>query len=406
MDPRVVCEYATRIEADLEANILPFWIHHAVDRASGGFIGALSDDLVVDNSPARGALLASRILWTYSAAHRRRPDAALLTMARHAYSDLMGTFADREHGGFFWSVGADGRPLERRKQVYGQAFAIYALTEFHRATGEREPLDQAIAVFRLIERHARDRRHGGYFEAYAQDWSPIADMRLSPVDMNEPKSQNTHLHVMEAYTNLMRAWPDDALREAQAALLDVMLTRILDARTHHLGLFFSDTWEVRSDRISYGHDIEASWLFWEAAEVLGDATLTARMRPAVIRIAEITLAEGLDSDGAVFNEGSPAGLTNTDKEWWPQAEAVVGFLNAFQMTRNERFLTAALKCWDFIESRLIDRQHGEWIRGVTRDGAPLPGHPKISFWKCPYHNGRAGMEAGSRLRQIAAMHAG
>jgi len=400
MDPRVVADYASRIEADLEKNILPFWMRHAVDRDRGGFVGALSDDLVIDHAPARGALLTSRILWTYAAAQRRCPDAALLAMARHAYTDLMGRFADREHGGFFWSVDADGRPLERRKQVYGQAFAIYALTEYHRATGEREPLDAAIAVFHLLEKHARDRRHGGYLEAYAQDWSSIADMRLSAVDLNEPKSQNTHLHVMEAYTNLMRVWPDATLREAQAALLGTMLTRILDARTHHLGLFFSAAWELRSDRFSYGHDIEASWLFWEAGEVLGDATLSARLRPVVIRIAEVTLAEGLDTDGAVLNEGSPAGLTDTGKEWWPQAEAVVGFLNAFQISRDGRFLAAALRCWDFIEARLIDRRHGEWIRGVTRDGTLLPGHPKVSFWKCPYHNGRAGMEAVARLRSL------
>jgi mannobiose 2-epimerase len=402
MDPRVVDRYATRIETDLEQNILPFWIRHAVDQRRGGFVGALSDDLIVDNSLARGALLTSRILWTYSAAHLRRPDRATLEMARHAYADLMGNFADRGHGGFFWSISADGTPLERRKQVYGQAFAIYALTEYHRATGEREPLDAAIAVFCLLEKHARDRRHGGYFEAYAQDWSPIADMRLSAVDMNEPKSQNTHLHVMEAYTNLMRVWPDAALREAQTALLEIMLSRILDPKTWHLGLFYSETWELRSDRISYGHDIEASWLLWQAATVLGDAAMTARMRPAVVWIAEVTLAEGLDSDGAVFNEGSPAGLTNTDKEWWPQAEAVVGFLNAYEMTHDERFLAAALKCWDFIEARLIDHRHGEWIRGVARDGSLLPGHPKISFWKCPYHNGRAGMEAVARLRAISA----
>ncbi|MBE2212577.1 MAG: AGE family epimerase/isomerase [Opitutaceae bacterium] len=400
MDPRVIEQYATRIEADLEKNILPFWMRHAVDRRRGGFVGALSDDLVVSPAPSRGALLSSRILWTYAAAHRRRPDPALLDMARHAYADLMETFADRDHGGFIWSVDDAGRPLERRKQVYGQAFAIYALTEYHRATGERAPLEAAIAVFRLLEQHARDRRHGGYFEAYAGDWSPIADMRLSAVDMNEPKSQNTHLHVMEAYSNLMRVWPDPVLREAQTALLEVMLTRIVDARTWHLGLFFSETWDLRSDRFSFGHDIEASWLLWEAAEVLGDPAMAARMRPAILRIAEVTLAEGLDADGAVFNEGGPAGLTSTDKEWWPQAEAVVGFLNAFQLTLDERFLAAALKCWDFIDAKLIDHRHGEWIRGVTRDGAVLPGHPKISFWKCPYHNGRACMEASVRLRAL------
>lgn len=401
MDPRVLGEYATKIEKDLEGNILPFWVRHAVDR-KGGFIGALSNDLVVDDDCPRGALLTSRILWTYSAAHRRYRRSELLDMARHAYADLMGRFADARHGGFIWSVKATGEPLECRKQVYGQAFAIYALTEYHRATGDREPLEHAIALFRLLERHARDRRHGGYREAYARDWSPIADMRLSVVDMNEPKSQNTHLHVMEAYTNLMRAWPDPALREAQSALLTVMLERILDGNTHHLGLFFGEAWEPRSDRFSYGHDIEASWLLWEAAEVLGDRALIGRIRPAVVRIAEVTLAEGIDADGAVLNEGAAAGPTNTDKEWWPQAEALVGFINAYQISGDERHLAAAFRAWDFIEARLIDRARGEWVRGVSRDGRVLPGHPKVSFWKCPYHNGRAGLEASARLRAIAA----
>ncbi len=401
MDPRVLVDYATKIEKDLEDNILPFWTRHAVDR-TGGFWGAISDDLVVDRESPRGALLTSRVLWTYSAACGREQKIATLDMARHAYVDLRDRFADPQHGGFIWSVDATGKPLERRKQVYGQAFAIYALTEYHRASGEREPLDLAIGVFRLLECHARDRRHGGYFEAFAQDWSPIADMRLSAVDMNAPKSQNTHLHVMEAYANLMRVWPDPSLREAQGSLLAVMLERILDPRTYHLGLFFGDAWEGRSDRISYGHDIEASWLLWEAAGVLGDAALSGRIRSVAIRIAEATLAEGLDQDGAIFNEGSPAGLTNTDKEWWPQAEAVVGFINAYQLSGDERFLAAALRAWDFIETRLVDRRHGEWIRGVTRDGRVLAGHSKVSFWKCPYHNSRACMEAAARLRAIAA----
>lgn len=401
MDLRRLEEYATRIEADLEQNILPFWIRHAVDRERGGFVGALSDDLEVEAGVSRGALLTARILWTYSAAYRYRADRASLEMARHAYTDLISCFEDPLHGGTFWSIDAGGTPLETRKQVYGQAFAIYALTEHHRATGEREPLDQAIAIFHLLESHARDRRHGGYFEAYARDWSPIADMRLSRVDLNEPKSQNTHLHVMEAYTNLMRAWPDASVREAQTALLEVMLARIVDPVTSHLGLFFSETWELRSDRVSYGHDIEASWLLWEAAEVLGEAALLERLRPIVLRIARVTLAEGLDVDGAVFNEGGPAGVTDTNKEWWPQAEAVVGFLNAHQLSGDERHLRAALHAWDFIEARLIDRRNGEWIRGVTRDGAILPGHPKVSFWKCPYHNGRACIEAATRLRAIA-----
>jgi mannobiose 2-epimerase len=289
-----------------------------------------------------------------------------------------------------------------RKQVYGQAFAVYALAEYHAATGRTEPLEHALATYRLVEAHARDPRHGGYLEAFGRAWEPIADMRLSAVDLNEPKSQNTHLHVMEAYSRLLSVWPDPGLRQALGDLVGIMLSRIVNPATGHLGLFFSEDWVPRSDRVSYGHDIEAAWLLCQAAEALGDPATSERIAALAVRIAEVTLAQGVDSDGGVYNEGGPLGLTNTDKEWWPQAEAVVGFLNAYQISRQERFLAAAFHAWDFIEKRLIDRGRGEWFRGVTRDGRLLDNQLKVSFWKCPYHNGRTGLEAVRRLRGIAA----
>lgn len=401
MDSRVLHDYANRIETDLRQNILAFWMLRAVDRERGTFFGAISNDLVIDRLAERGALLTCRILWTFSAACRRYNDRAYLEMADRAYADLMERFHDREHGGFFWSIAADGKVLRDRKQVYGQAFAIYALSEYHRASGKQPPLDRAIAVFRLLEAHTREPQHGGYLEAFGRQWQPIDDMRLSVVDLNTPKSQNTLLHVMEAYTNLLRVWPDAGVRQALATLVDTMLTRVVNPQTHHLGLFFAHDWSLQSDKISYGHDIEAAWLFTEAADVLGDAALKNRVHALAVKIADVTLAQGVDADGGVYNEGGPAGLTDTNKEWWPQAEAVVGFLNAFQLSRDERHLQAALRTWDFIEQRLIDRQNGEWLRGVTRDGTILRDQLKVSFWKCPYHNGRTGLEATARLRALA-----
>jgi cellobiose epimerase len=398
MSPDVTAEYSRRIEGDLRGNILPFWMNHVADGKA--FLGSLTNDLVVDRSAERGALLTSRILWTFSAAFGRYRDPAYLAMAARAYDDLMLRFRDTRHGGFFWSIAADGAVLRDRKQVYGQAFAVYALTEYHAASGSREALDQAIETHRLIEKHARA-SHGGYLEAFGRAWDPIADMRLSGVDLNEPKSQNTHLHVMEAYTRLLQAWPDTGLRAVLAELVDTMLTRIVDPATGHLGLFFAEDWTPRYDRISYGHDIEAAWLLTWAAEALRDPALTARIRPLAIKIAEVTLAEGVDADGGVYNQGGPSGLTDTNKEWWPQAEAVVGFLNAYQLSGQERFLAAALHAWDFIEERLIDKRNGEWFRGVTRDGRLLGNELKVSFWKCPYHNGRTGLEAVHRLANLS-----
>lgn len=386
------------IEADLRGNILPFWIRHVANRPAHTFHGHLTNALSVDPTAERGALLTSRILWTYASALRQYGEPAYRDMTDFAYDDLLTHYHDAKHGGFYWSIKPDGTVKRDRKQVYGQAFALYALSEYHAATGLREPLDRAIDVFHLLERHARERAHGGYLEAFARDWSSIADMRLSAVDQNDPKSQNTMLHVMEAYTRLLNVWPDPGLRAALRDLVELMLTRIVDGRTGHLGLFFTADWRPTSDKISYGHDIEAAWLLSRAGEALGDVALTARINALTVKIADVTLVEGTDADGAIFNLGGPAGVIDHSKEWWPQAEAVVGFLNAWQLSQEVRYLKAAAKTWAFIDQHLVDRTNGEWFRGVTREGKAIPTFEKVGFWKCPYHNGRMGLEAVARLK--------
>jgi len=400
MSPEVIADYRQRIENDLRQNVLPFWAERVAIPGDHAFAGAMTNDLVVDRAAERGALLTSRILWTFSAAYLAYRDSDHLATAALAYDDLQRHFRDREHGGFWWSTGPDHAVRRDRKQVYGQAFAVYALAEYHAASGLTAPLDEAIATYRLIEAHARDPQ-GGYLEAFGRAWEPIEDMRLSAIDLNEPKSQNTHLHVMEAYTRLLQVWPDPGLRRALHQLVGTMLDRIVDPKTGHLGLFFALDWTPRSDRISYGHDIEAAWLLRRAASALGDPALAARTDALALKIASVTLAEGVDQDGAVYNQGGPEGLSDSNKEWWPQAEAVIGFLDAYQVGGEERFLDAALRAWDFIDLHLVDHLRGEWFRGVTRDGALLDQELKVSFWKCPYHNGRMALEAAVRLRAIA-----
>jgi len=394
-----VQSYVPRIEKELRDNILRFWLEHTRDRQRGGFFGEISHDLKISRDAQRGALLTSRILWTFASAYRHFPQAEYLEMAKWAYDDLMSHFWDEKHGGFFWAGDANGRPTNTRKQVYGQAFGIYALTEYHRASQDPVALDRAIQVYKLLENHARERKFGGYLEAFAGDWSPIADVRLSDIDMNSPKSQNTHLHVMEGYTNLLRVWPDEGLRKSQRELVETMLTRILDSKTYHLGLFFSNDWKLDTDRISYGHDIEAAWLIHEAALVVGDAELLKRARQVAVEIARVTAEQAIEPDGSLLYEGAPNGVTLTYKEWWPQAEGAVGFVDAYQISGDEKYLTLGLRLWDFIEDNLVDREHGEWYRMVTREGEKSR-DAKVSFWKCPYHNGRACLELIDRLKAI------
>lgn len=391
--------YAQEVEAELRGNILPFWLEHTRDRERGGFYGMIDGDLHVRRDAPRGALLTARVLWTFSAAYRHYHDPAYLEMARWAFDDLWARFWDREHGGLYWRTSADGKPQDDRKVVYVQAFGIYGLSEFYRATGERVALERAQQIYRLLEEHSHDRKNLGYFEEFTRDWkiSRARGMRRSAMGSLDQKSQNVHLHILEAYTNLLRVWPDAGLKANLRELIDVMQTRVLDRSTHHLRLFLKEDWTPASDEISFGHDIEYSWLLVEAAEVLGDEAVMRDAKETAVRIAAVTLEQGVDPDGGVLGEAGPHGLTNTFKEWWPQAEATVGFLNAYQLGAGEKYLAASRHSWAFIEQHLVDHQKGEWLHGVSRDGRQKSTH-KVSFWKCPYHNGRACLELINRLR--------
>lgn len=386
---------------ELRGNILPFWLRHAIDAERGGFHGTVHADLSVDRDAERGMLLAARILWTFSAAARAYPEPEYRRMADHAAAALR-SFRDARHGGYFWAAQPDGRITRDRKQVYGQAFAIYALAEHFALTGDLAVRDEALGVLRLLERQARDRAGGGYWEAFGRAWETIDDVRLSEVDLNAPKSQNTLLHVLEAYTALLRVCPQEEVREALQRLVEVMIERVYDARGGHLGLFFTAEWRPFTDRVSYGHDIEAAWLLVEAAEAVGDVPLRARVEAVAVRLAETTLREGVDAAGAVMNEGGPRGADQLEREWWPQAEAVVGFLCAAQLTGRAEFVAAAWRAWRFITTHVVDPRDGEWFRRIDAQGRVVPGVPKISFWKCPYHNGRACLEAVRRLHALEA----
>ena len=399
-DPVRLGVYRTRIERELRSDILPFWLAHARDREHGGFFGEISRDLTVKKNAPRGALIPARVLWTYSAAYRRYGDPAYLEMARWAYDDLLKHFWDKNDGGLYWSITADGQPLETEKELYIQSFGIYGLSEYYRASGDPAALKQAIELYRLVETHCRDRTHGGYFEGFKRDWT--LQTKLSRTHMNAMglKSQNTHLHLMEAYTNLLRAWPDPELRGNLHDLVEVVMTRILNPANHHLWLFLDADWKPRTDVISFGHDIELSWLLPESAEVLGDPALVVRARAAALATARATLKEGVDADGGLLSEAGPRGLTNTTKEWWQQCEATTGFFNPFQLSGDARYLQASLHCWDFIETHMVDRKNGEWYRALNRNGSIPRYQPKVSFWKCPYHNGRVCMEMLDRIAAV------
>ena len=384
---------------ELLENILPFWRRHAVDHAHGGFVAELANDLRPAPAAGKGLVLNARILWTFAAASHYTGNATDRELARRALDYLVTHFRDPEHGGLFWELAPEGSVRDDGKKIYGQAFGIYALAEYDRVFGDPAARGLAIELFRLIERHSRDPVAGGYLESFTRDWQPAADMRLSDQDANEKKSMNNHLHVLEAYTNLYRVWADPVLAARLRELIGVFQHHIAFPDGSHFHHFFDEAWRPKSDSYTFGPDLEGSWLLCEAAEVLGDPALLAEVRTLAARLARAVLHEGVDTDGGLLYEGRGGCIINDAKEWWPQAEAVVGFYNAWQLTRDEAFLDAAARCWQFIQDFLVDRVHGEWFWRVARDATPDLTPPKVSMWKCPYHNGRCCLEV---IRRVAA----
>jgi len=370
----------------LTQTILPFWMTLMPD-PRGGFYGRVDGQGIVHPESEKGAILNARILWTFSSAYRVLQNPEYLDVATRAKRAVLDDFFDPEQGGVFWSLHPDGSPKDTKKQIYALGFAIYGLSEYARATGDEEALAHAVKLFFDIENHSFDTERNGYFEAFTREWGEIADMRLSDKDANERKTMNTHLHILEPYTNLYRVWPDVRLAAAIRNLIDIFIDKILDPQTFHLRLFFDDDWNSKVDKTSYGHDIEASWLIHEAALVLGDKELLAHVEPYVKAIADHADFELLFS-GEKLTVCSPS-ETVLSPQWWEYAETVVGYYNVWQHFSDAEALDKVLKTWDFIESHLVDRQQGEWYWAVTLpDCKPVLTEDKAGFWKCPYHNTR------------------
>jgi mannobiose 2-epimerase len=386
----------------LENNILRFWIDRMQDYEHGGFYGRIDSNNVLHADADKGAILNARILWTFSAAYRVFAHLSPLTtpylseyldMATRAKDYLLKHFRDKAYGGVYWSVDCLGQPKDTKKQFYAIGFALYGLSEYVRATGSQEALIEAVSLYQCIERHALDHEHNGYIEAMTRDWKPIGDMRLSEHDANYPKSQNTHLHIMEPYTNLYRVWPAKELAWSLRNVISIFINHILNRETSHLDLFFENDWTRGAGQMeSYGHDIECSWLMHEAALVLGDKDLLNKVESVVKMVAKAS-EKGLNADGSMTHEADAVtGCADDDLQWWVQAEAVVGFMNIYQYFGDRQALEKALHCWQYIKDNLIDYKNGEWYWSRHRDGSLNCIDDKAGFWKCPYHNGRMCLE--------------
>ena len=391
-------QYKTEVSHELDS-ILSWWMKYMPDEKQGGFYGSVNNDNIPDTNAVKGLVLNSRILWAFSAAYSRTKEQSHLNFATEAYNYIVKFFVDEEYGGAYWSLNCDGSVYDGRKQIYGIAFCIYGLAAYYKITNEKKALEIAIRFYEVIENYSFDEIKNGYREAYTRNWQPIDDLRLSDKDSNEAKTMNTHLHIVEAYANLYSVWNDEKLKKQIINLLNLFDTYFINKNNHHYNLFFDNDWNLKSTLQSYGHDIEAAWLLQQCAEIIGEENAIQTFRKLALPVTEATISM-IDKDGGMWYEFEAASNEMIyEKHSWPQAEAMIGFLNAYQVSGEARWLSLSLKSWHFIKQTIINKDNGEWYWGVTKNNNIME-KEKAGFWKCPYHSGRACLEIIDRVEEL------
>ncbi len=382
-------QYYSEIASELN-NILQYWKDFSVDKRNGGFVGQRDHYNREITGANKGVILNTRLLWTFSAIGNFKQQGEMKFYADRAFLYLKDHFKDRKYGGIFWELDAEGNPVNRRKQIYAQAFGIYSLSEYYLFSKEPEAKEMAIALFKLLEEHALDRYQNGYFEAFQEDWTPIEDMRLSKKDRNSAKTMNTHLHILEAYTLLLSITDDTQVKKALENLVLLFLEKFYNENNQHFQLFFDEQWHPEGNVISYGHEIEALWLLIEAAKAVRNKNLLQKTKEVAVNISNTFLKEAYVPHAGIINEkDTETEKVDKDRHWWPHAEAMVGPQYASEISGEYKFQQAAMDIWNFTKTHIIDHTNGEWFFKIDENNSPYKDEDKLGMWKCPYHNSRA-----------------
>lgn len=392
------------VYSELTTHIIPFWKNRVYESNTGTFNGRIDSQNLVHSDADRSAILIARIAYTFAAAAKLTSDTTLLDPMHSAVRLLNNDFTDPINGGLYWMTDFTGSPTDTKKHVYAQSFGIYAYATIVDVTGDQAILDRAIDLFRCIEKYAYLPDSKAYYEAFSSDWKPLLDVRLGDSDLVAPRSTNTHLHLLEAYAALYKVWPDEVLKERLQMLVEVFLDKIYNPEGSHFYSFFDENWRPKSTIYSYGHDIETVWLMYDAAQALNNSSLIIRCEEVALKVSNMILTQAIDTKfGGIFNTGHDGKVTDSDKHWWAQAEAMVGLMLSYKLSANTEYMRAMLSVWEFISNYVIDRELGEWYFRVNRDGTPIKTDDKVGPWKCPYHTSRACIMVYSMINDLVSI---
>lgn len=406
-------------EAHLEHGLIPFWLERAVDPEFGGFRTNFNGDGVPVLCPEKYLNTQCRFIWWFSTLCRRYPAAPrFYEIARQGFEFLLRYFWDGKHGGWYWKTAADGSPLDTAKIVYGQSFAVYALAQYTACIGDPRSIDFALRTFDLLQKYATDTLHGGYFENLNANWERLTNDHEG---VNR-KGLDTHMHLMEAFTGLYAVTKADIHKRKTIELMDLIQTRMVNT-VHGCGrnqfdaawkplpaIAITRTWNAERngpgtsqplDTTSYGHNVELSWLLHRAIDVTSVDPVA--YLPLTRALVDHALRDGVDWEfGGVYRDGLPEGpAVVPEKEFWQQAEVLVGFIDAYQRFQKPQFLEAAECTWRFVRNHMI-APAGEWRTLVSRDGGTAIDAALGNPWKAAYHTGRALTESVDRLRSLVS----
>ncbi len=410
-----LAETQREIAAHLDCGIIPFWSERVEDAVHGGYLtnfGAGGEPL---ETPYKYLNTQCRLVWWFSHLVRARGLEENARLARHGVDFLIDRMWDEAAGGFVWKCARDGSCPDRGKVVYGQSFAIYALSEYTLATGDPRGLEYASRVFELLQVYCADTCNGGYLESMDRDWAAEEPGFAG----GDRKTLDTHMHLMEAFTVLFLCSGSQLHRRKLVEVIDLIVRRMIDPDSgcglnqfdlewrSVPALALKRTWNAERfgeqpaqpvDTTSYGHNTELAWLLGRALDVAGiDSGAYA---PVVRRLLDHACDHGVDwQRGGIYRDGrrDSGEAIVLEKEFWQHAEALVGFLEGYQRFGESRYLEAFMCLWRFVRDKMITPAVGEWKTLLSAEGTVLDGNIG-NPWKVSYHTGRAMVECLSRLK--------
>lgn len=402
-DKHLLLNLKKELSEELQQNIMPFWLEKVTGNAEDGFVSRITCDNHIVPDADKGVILYARMLWSYAAWFTYTGDKQIAERAEQVFRYFNHHFWDDEYGGVYWALDAKGKVKISRKYMYAQAFALYGYSEFYSAFDSPKACDYARELFAKMETKASDKNNGGYHEVFTRAWQSCEDTRLSEHEEGHPKSMNTHLHILEAYTTYYICQQNKLLRQRIRHLSLLFVEQMLRKDGNYFEPYFDHNWRSTSEGISFGHDIEATWLLCRAAEAIGEESLKRQIQEITIKIGEFVIENAIDADGGFINQQYADGSIDQYRHWWPQAEAIIGFLNIYELTGETKYLTACHNIWMYIKQQIIDKKNGDWHSCIHADGT-ITGKDKVDFWKTPYHNSRMALECIRRVEHMANTH--